>query len=93
VASGQQSGCNDRKLDFTGVPKNASNVCGCERISLPSNNPLGYTDINMTQKQLQDFLQALQKVHSSITTREQAEQLLREEGVLAENGELAEPYR
>jgi hypothetical protein len=48
----------------------------------------------MSDKELQEFIEALKRVdEQSLATPETARRLLIEEGFLTEQGELAEPYR
>ena len=48
----------------------------------------------MSDKELQEFMEALQRAdEQSLATPKTARRLLIEEGVLTEQGDLAEPYR
>lgn len=48
----------------------------------------------MSEKDLRDLLQALKDVTAEhASSREKAQEFLRNEGVLTPNGELTEPYR
>jgi len=48
----------------------------------------------MDQRQLQDFLAAIERVREeNAATPEQARQFLQEEGIYTDSGELTEPYR
>jgi hypothetical protein len=48
----------------------------------------------MTEKELREFLEAMERVHAEhCSTPEKARRFLRQEGLLTETGELAEPYR
>jgi hypothetical protein len=47
----------------------------------------------MTEKQLRDFLQALDEVERMTETPEKARKFLQDTGLLDSNGDLALPYR
>lgn len=47
----------------------------------------------MSDQELKEFIEALRRVDEDHDTPERARQLLVEEGVLTQDGQLAEPYR